>query len=98
MVSGRFLTLAERLAIADLQRAGQGVRAIAAGLGRSPSTISRELRGNQLAAGVARQRRPSPYVPYAAHKRAELRGRRPKQGKLEHRRLAAFVQAKMDLK
>ena len=98
VVSGRFLSLAERLAIVDLQRAGQGVRASAAGLGRSPSTISRELRCNQLAAGVARQRRPSPYVPYAAHKRAELRGRRPKQGNLEHRPLAAFVHAKMDLK
>jgi len=45
-----------------------------------------------------RQRRLPPYAPYAAHKRAELRGRRPKPSKLEHRPLTAFVHAKMDLK
>ena len=97
MVSGRFLSLEERLAIADLQRAGNGVRAIATELGRSPSTISRELARNQPEATGSRQRRPA-YVPYAAHQRAELRGRRPKPSKLEHRPLAAFVHAKMDLK
>ena len=97
VVSGRFLSLEERLAIADLQRAGNGVRAIASELGRSPSTISRELARNQPEATGSRQRRPA-YVPYAAHQRAELRGRRPKPSKLEHRPLAAFVHAKMDLK
>ncbi len=99
VVSGRFLSLEERLAIADLRRAGTGVRAIATELGRSPSTISRELTRNQSTAAAPRQRRPLPvYAPYAAHKRAELRGRRPKPSKLEHRPLAAFVHAKMDLK
>jgi IS30 family transposase len=99
VVSGRFLSLEERLAIADLQRAGKGVRGIAAELGRSPSTISRELtRNHPAAAAVPGPRRPPVYVPYAAHKRAELRGRRPKPSKLEHRPLAAFVRAKMDLK
>ncbi len=98
VVSGRFLSSEERLAIADLQRAGKGVRAIATELGRSPSTVSRELTRNQ-SAPAPRQRRPLPvYAPYAAHKRAELRGRRPKPSKLEHRPLAAFVHAKMDLK
>jgi transposase, IS30 family len=106
VVSGRFLSLEERLAIADLRRAGLGVRGIAAALGRSPSTVSRELTRNQLAAGPRaaprRQRHPAAhpaaYAPYAAHKRAELRGRRPKPSKLEHRPLAEFVHAKMDLK
>lgn len=32
--------------IADLQRAGLGVRSIAEELGRAPSTVSRELRRN----------------------------------------------------
>jgi transposase, IS30 family len=41
--SGRYLSLAERLKIADLHLAGAGVRVIAAAVGRSPSTISREL-------------------------------------------------------
>jgi len=98
VVSGRFLSLEERLLVADLRVAGKGVRAIAGELGRSPSTISRELRRNQQPAAVPRQRRPPPYAPYAAHKRAELRGRRPKPSKLEHRPLTAFVHAKMDLK
>ncbi len=42
--SGRYLQLEDRLAIADLHVAGSGVRSIAAQLGRSPSTVSRELR------------------------------------------------------
>jgi hypothetical protein len=37
----------ERVRIADLERQGLGVRAIAAGLDRSPATISRELRRNR---------------------------------------------------
>ena len=49
VVSGRFLALEERLAIADLHLAGQGVQAIAAAVGRSPSTISRELPAPALA-------------------------------------------------
>jgi hypothetical protein len=45
-VSPRFLSEDERVRIADLRRAGMGVRAIGGQLGRSPSTISRELRRN----------------------------------------------------
>ena len=41
-VSPRYLSEDERVAIADLHRRGDTVRAIAADLGRSPSTISRE--------------------------------------------------------
>ena len=44
--SGRYLSLEERLQIADLHLAGASVRAIAAELGRPPSTVSRELRRN----------------------------------------------------
>jgi hypothetical protein len=43
--SGRYLSLEERLQIADLHLGG-GVRAIGVGIGRSPATISRELRRN----------------------------------------------------
>lgn len=42
----RYLSLAERTTIADLQRAGVGVRDIAEELGRAASTVSRELRRN----------------------------------------------------
>ncbi len=44
--SVRYLTLAERIAIADLHRDGGTVTTIAAELGRAVSTISRELRRN----------------------------------------------------
>src|SRR5262249_35274875 len=40
VISPRFLSIEERIEIADLHRARVGVRAIARGLGRSPATIS----------------------------------------------------------
>ena len=42
----RYLSLGERMTIADLQRAGISVRGIAEEIGRAPSTVSRELRRN----------------------------------------------------
>ncbi len=45
-VSGRYLSLAEREEIAILHAQHVGVREIARRIGRSPSTISRELRRN----------------------------------------------------
>ena len=71
----RFLSQDERLAIADLRRAGAGVRAIARELGRDPATISREL---------VRNARPGSrdYRPYAAQARADARRARPKTGKI----------------
>src|SRR5450755_4065334 len=45
-LSGRYLSFAEREEIALLRVTGCGVREIARRLGRSPSTISRELRGD----------------------------------------------------
>src|SRR3954469_6059072 len=44
--SPRYLSQAERIAIADLLNRGGSVRAIARELGRSPSTVSREIRRN----------------------------------------------------
>jgi len=93
--SGRYLGLDERLQIADLRLAGIGVRAIAIQLGRSPSTISRELTRNGPVPG-ARGR--GKYVPYAAQKRAELRGHRPKASKFDDAELASVVQAKLCVK
>ena len=73
-ISARFLREDERIQIADLKLAGESVRAIARALGRSPSTVSRELRRNGSAAGD--------YRPHAAHRGARLRRARPKQRKL----------------
>ena len=46
-VSGRYLSFSEREAIAILGAQQLGVRAIARRIGRSPSTISRELRRDE---------------------------------------------------
>lgn len=46
------LTLEERCEIARRREAGEAIRAIAAALGRSPSSVSRELRRNGAAGGA----------------------------------------------
>src|SRR6516164_5850360 len=72
-VGGRYLSLAEREEIAVGRAAGLPVRAIAAALGRSPSTVSREL---------ARNSGPRGYRATVAQAWAEQRARRPKPAKL----------------
>jgi Helix-turn-helix domain len=62
--SGRYLSFAEREEIALLKAHGTGVREMARKLGRSPSTVSRELRRNAAtrggrAGGLPARRRPS---------------------------------------
>jgi IS30 family transposase len=86
-LSGRYLSVDERIRIADLKMTGESVRSIASHLKRSPSTISRELRRNG-----ARGRR---YGPHLAQKRAEQRRRRPKQFKLDRPELRDIVQSKL---
>jgi IS30 family transposase len=77
--SGRYLSLAEREDLAAAHAAGEGVRQIAERLGRSPSTVSRELRRNSSFRGHRF------YRPSIAQAKAELRARRPKEGKLATR-------------
>jgi transposase, IS30 family len=67
------LSLAEREEISRGLAAGLTLTAIAHGLGRSPSTVSRE---------VARNRGPRGYRAVAADRLAEARTRRPKPAKL----------------
>ena len=74
-LKGRCLTFAEREEIALARAGGQSMRAIAAQLGRSPSTISRELARNTGAAGQA-------YRARTAHALAYERSGRPKPSKL----------------
>jgi IS30 family transposase len=75
--SGRYLSFAEREEIAILRGRGAGVREIARQLGRSPSTISRELRRNAATRGVGLE-----YRATTAQWHAERRARRPKPAKL----------------
>jgi IS30 family transposase len=49
--TGRYLSFFEREEIAILRAYGYGVRQIARYLGRSPSTVSRELRRNAATRG-----------------------------------------------
>lgn len=76
-ISGRYLSEDERIRIADLDRAGRGVRAIARELGRDPGTISRELLRN--CDPVSGQ-----YRPFTAQRLAADRRARPGRGKLRH--------------
>lgn len=92
--SGRFLSLTEREEIAVGLASGQSIRQIAAGLGRAPSTISREVRRNASSPvrGAGRG-----YRAVQAQARSEQRGRRPKPRKLAmHPRLRQEVQARLE--
>ena len=74
-ISSRFLSEGERVVIADLRRRGRAVRGIAAELGRSPATVSRELRRN-------RDPGSGQYRPFTAQRLAAERRARPGRGKL----------------
>jgi len=89
-VSARFLSEAERTAIADGLIRGGSVRVIAAELGRAPSTVSREIRRN-------RDTGTEVYHPFRAQRRAAGRRVRPKLGKLVcNAELRAFVQGHLE--
>ncbi len=75
--SGRYLSFAEREEIALLRAGGCGVREAARRLGRSPSTISRELRRN-----AATRAGRLDYRATSAQWHADRRARRPKLAKL----------------
>src|SRR5438876_4489216 len=76
-VSGRYLSFAEREEIAILHAQRVGVRGIARQLGRSPSTISRELRRN-----ASTRSHVVVYRATTAQWHAERRASRPKVSKL----------------
>jgi IS30 family transposase len=76
-LSGRYLSFAAREEIAVLCARGCGVREIARQLGRSPSTISRELRRNAATRGGRME-----YRATTAQWHADGRARRPKVAKL----------------
>lgn len=64
-IHARYLSQDERIEIADLRQAGMSMRAVALRVGRSPATISRELRRNSVVGGG--------YRPFDAHRRATVR-------------------------
>jgi IS30 family transposase len=90
-LSGRYLSFAEREEIALVRAGGAGVREIARRLGRSPSTISRELRRN----AATRSGRLA-YRASTAQWHADRRARRPKPAKLvSNEKLRRYVQERL---
>jgi len=88
-VAGRYLSLFERERVQTLTSQGVGVREIGRRLGRSPSTISRELHR----AGDREH-----YDAGAAHQHAARRAKRARRSKLAADVwLHNFVQAKLEL-
>lgn len=91
-LSGRYLSFTEREEIGLLSCQGVGVREIARRIGRSASTVSRELRRN--AASRAGQ---VEYRASVAQWKAELVAKRPKPSKLSiNQRLHDYVQERLE--
>jgi len=72
-ISERYLSLQNRLDIADGLLSGQTVTAIAARIGKHKSTVSREVRARRVAGH---------YLPYRANEQAKAARARPKESKL----------------
>lgn len=88
----RYLGEADRIHIADRLREKATIRTIAAELGRSPSTISREIRRNRHPTN-------GQYRPHAAQARATARRPRPKPGKIgQNLELRDFIQDHLTLR
>ena len=89
--SGRYLSYAEREELAILKAERLGVREIARQMGRSPSTVSRELRRNAATRGGVLH-----YRATVAQWKAERAAARPKTAKLaENARLRTYVQDRL---
>lgn len=91
-LSERYLSFAEREEIGLLRAQDVGVREIARLIGRSPSTVSRELTRNAATRCGQLEYRAS-----VAQWKAELTARRPKQAKLViHPQLRQYVQDRLE--
>lgn len=91
-VSGRFLSFAEREEIGLLRAQNVGVREIARRIGRSPSTVSRELTRNAATRGGKLEYRAS-----VAQWKSEVVAKRPKPAKLViNPRLREYVQDRLE--
>lgn len=90
-LSGRYLLFAEREEIAILHAQHCGVREIARRIGRSPSTVSRELRRNAATRSGGFE-----YRATSAQWHADRKAKRPKESKLAvHAQLRRYVQERL---
>ncbi|MFJ7949880.1 IS30 family transposase [Streptomyces sp. NPDC096354] len=89
----RYLREDERIHIADRLREKATIRQIASELGRSPSTISREIRRNRT---MLHDYGSWYYRPHAAQTRADARRPRPKVSKIaQNPQLRNFIQRRL---
>lgn len=89
--TGRYLSFTEREELALLRAQGLGVREIARRMGRSPSTISRELRRNAATRGGKLE-----YRATVAQWKAQVAAKRPKPAKLAtNPRLCDYVRERL---
>ncbi|WP_394855764.1 helix-turn-helix domain-containing protein [Rhodococcus opacus] len=79
--SGRYLSLAERLQVADLRHLGCSIRQVARELDRAPSTVKREIDRHTNAHGR--------YLPRSAHEATAQNRRRPASTSFLRTRLCA---------
>jgi IS30 family transposase len=90
-LSGRYLSFSEREEIAILRSQRMGIREIARRIGRSPSTVSRELRRNAATRSGGFQ-----YRATTAQWHADRKARRPKATKLAaSEKLRDYVQDRL---
>jgi len=88
--SNRYLSLEDRLVIADALMTGQSLRAVATRINKNVSTVSREVRARSID-GI--------YVPYQADRAAQAARARPKPSKLvTHHALRAEVKEGLERK
>lgn len=88
VIDCRYLSLIEREQLRDLHREGMSIRKIAAAMGRSASTISRELRRNTVT--------PRGYLPHTAHRLSAARRQRKRPSKIvENNELFTYVHDKL---
>lgn len=91
LIDPRYLSVIEREQLQDLRGTGLSLRQIALEMGRSPSTISRELRRNTVSTRG--------YLPHTAHRLSVKRRARQRQPKmLSNDALLAYVQEKLAMK
>lgn len=89
VIHPRYLSLVEREQLRDLWRSGMSVRKVAEVMGRSPSTISRELRRNTVSERG--------YMPHTAHRLSVDRRRRPRSPKLlGNDALLSYIEEKLN--
>lgn len=91
MLSYHHLSLSERKKLRIYWKETKSIREVARRLGRSPSTISRELKRN-----ITRDKRfCAIYRPVNAQKKYMARIHKPKGGKYDNEKLTSYVQCKL---